>query len=260
MRYRLMTLIAALAVLAGQPAASAELATYEARYNLVLEELNIPGSVKSWKGGAAVRVARDCQKWTIRVEVAFTLLLVDGRVFKTHSVEKYFESLDGKRLEFDVVHKANGSVRDHKKGVVVLQAKGKPGRATYSNPRGKTMDLPAGTELPMAATATIVANLAKGKTAWRQFLFMSGDLVTMSYSVEEKGVPLKKQPKGDTRLTKFSGWRVSSTARFVESGLNFTFESLVHPNGLASQNLYQHEMVSFRDKLVEIRALPAPEC
>ncbi len=260
MRRRLTALIAVLAGFAGQPAAAAELATYEARYDLVLEELKIPGEVTSWNGAAAVRIARDCRKWSLRIEAAFTLALADGRVVKFLSVEKYRESLDGTRLEFELVLKTNGSITDHRKGVAVLEGMGKPGRATFGIPRGKTVDLPAGTEFPVSGTASLVAMLASGRTEWRQILFTWGELMTMSHSVDEKGVSLSKQPKGDTILTKFSGWRVSSTARLVESGQNIRLEILAHPNGLVSQHLYEQEILIFRDELVEIRALPAPVC
>ncbi len=263
MRCRLTALIAVLAGFAGfagQPAAAAELATYSARYNLVLEELNIPGETRSWNGAAAVRIARDCRKWSLRMESAFTLSLAGGSVFKFHLMEKYDESLDGTRLEFELLLKINGSVKDHRKGVVVLRGKGMPGRATFSIPRGKTLDIPAGTELPVSATASLVASLAKGRTEWRQTVFMWGELMTMSHSVDEIGVSLAKQPRGDTRLTKFTGWRVNSTARRLESGLTLRLEILMHPNGLASQRRYQQELVTYASELVEIRALPTPEC
>lgn len=260
MRLRLTALIAAFGAFAGQPAAAAELATYSARYNLVLEELNIPGEAKAWDGAAAIRIARDCQKWSLRIETAFTLSLGGGSVFKLYSVEKYRESLDGTRLEFELVLKINGTVSDHRKGVAVLEGKGKPGRATFRIPKGKTVDLPAGTELPVAGTASLVANLAKGGTEWWQILFMAGELLTLSHSVDEKGVSLAKQPKGDTRLTKFSGWRVNSTARRHETGETLRLQSLVHPNGLTSQYLTEQELVTYAHELVEIRALPAPEC
>jgi hypothetical protein len=256
----LTALIAVLAVFAGQPAAAAELATYSARYKLVLQELNIPGEARAWDGAAAIRIARDCRKWSVQLETAFTLSLGDGGVFRLHSVEKYRESLDGTRLEFELLLKINGSVSDRRKGVAVLAGRGKPGRATFSVPKGKTVDLPAGTELPMAGMASLVANLARGETQWRQSLFMWGELMTMSHSVDGKGVSLAKQPKGDTRLTKFSGWRVSSTAQRHETGGTLRRQSLVHPNGLTSQYLTEQELVTYAHELVEIRALPTPEC
>ena len=260
MQCRLTVLIAALAAFAGQPAAAAEMATYTARYNLVLEELRIPGEAKAWDGAAAIRVARDCQKWTMQAEAAFTLSLGNGSTFKFHSVEKYYESLDGTRLEFELLLRVNGSVSDHRKGVAVLKGKGKPGRVTFSIPRGKKMDIPAGTELPVAGTAAAVANLARGKTEWRQSLFMWGELITMSYTVDEKGVSLAKQPTGDTRLTKYSGWRVSAAGLRHESGKTFRQESLVHPNGLISQVLTNQESLTYSHQLVKITALPTPEC
>lgn len=260
MRYRLPVLIAVLAAFAGQPAAAAELASYSARYDLVLEELKIPGEVTSWNGAAAVRITRDCQKWSLRTEAAFTLVLADGRVVNFHFAERNRESLDGTRLEFELLLKINGSVSEHRKGVAVLEGKGKPGRVTFRIPKGKTVDLPAGTELPVAGMASLVANLAKGKTQWRQPLFMWGELMTMSHSVDEIGMSLAKQPKGDTRLTKFSGWRIDSTARRHESGETLRLQSLVHPNGLTSRYLMEQEIVTYAHELVEITALPTPEC
>lgn len=264
MRCHLTALIAMLAAFAGQSAglaaAAAELATYSARYDLVLEELKIPGEVASWDGAAAIRIARDCQKWSLRIETAFTLSLGGGSVFKFYSVEKYRESLDGTRLEFELVLKINGAVSDRRKGVAVLEGKGKPGRATFSIPKGKTVELPAGTELPVAARASLVASLASGKTEWRQILFKWGELMTMSHSVDKKGVSLAKQPRGDTRLTKFSGWRVNSTARRQETGAIFRLQSLVQPNGLASQYVTEQELVTYAHELVEITALRTPEC
>ncbi len=260
MRYSLTVLTVVFAAFAGQSAPAAELATYSARYNLVLEELKIPGEAKAWDGAAAIRISRDCQKWTLWIETAFTLSLGGGSVFKFHSVEKYFESLDGTRLEFELLLRINGAVSDRRKGVAVLAGKGKPGRVTFSLPKGKKLELPAGTELPVAATASIVDNLAKGKTQWRQSVFTWGELMTMSHSVDEKGVSLARQPKGDTRLTKFSGWRVNSTGQRHESGETFRIESLVHPNGLTSQYLTVQEAVTFAHELVEIKALPTPEC
>ncbi len=260
MRCRLPVLIAVLAAFAGQPAAASELATYTARYDLVLEELNVPGEVAAWDGAAAIRIARDCQKWSLRIEAAFTLSLGDGRVLKYHSVEKYRESLDGTRLEFELLLKINGSVLDHKKGVAILEGKGKPGRVTFSIPQGETLDLPAGTELPVAGSISLVASLAKGRMEWRQIVFMAGELLTLSHSVDEKRVSLAKQPRGDTRLTKFSGWLVYSTARQHKTGATLRLQSVVHPNGLASRYVTEQELVTYAHELVEITALPAPEC
>lgn len=97
-RYIATVAIALLAALAGAPALAVQTTPHQAHYVVTLGELKIPGEVRSSEGEMAVRISRDCQKWTVQQETYFKVWLKDGREIDIRNKYRIHEALDGKSV------------------------------------------------------------------------------------------------------------------------------------------------------------------
>jgi hypothetical protein len=172
----------------------------------------------------------------------------------------YYEALDGNRIEFDTRTELDGRVLQRKKGGAKLQGEGKPGVAKYRMPQGEILDLPAGTMFVVASWRASIDQLGTGKKQWKQLVFIEGELTDFLYSVRKRGIAAPAGAKGDANLISQPGWLIDVNMNGRQSGTDILATLLSHPNGAASLYIHNNDMFSSLDELVEIRALPTPQC
>lgn len=248
-----------LAIFRISPLSAAELAPHEAIFASELLEFRGLGELQAWEGSMRYSISRDCQKWTSITEIVYRFT-VNGVDSEIRAVSTTYEGLDGNRIEFDTRTEINGRTLNRKKGSAKLQGRGKPGVVTYAIPRGETLDLPAGTIFTVSSWLSSIDQYSAGKKQWKQLVFNDGELADFSYSVRKRNVAAPISPNGDTSLVSQAGWLIDGEVYARQSDMNVQLTTLSHTNGATSLLIQHNDTFSTRDELVEIRALPAPQC
>lgn len=252
-------LAALLAILPLSPLSAAELVPHEATYSSTLEKYHGPGELQAWEGSMRYSVSRDCQKWKL-VKEFVTRFTINGTDSEIRAISTIYEALDGNRIEFNARAELNGQTVLYKKGSAKLQGKGMPGVATYREPAGETLELPAGTIFIVASWLASIDQTDSGKKKWKQLVFNDGELTDLSYTVRKRGVAASASPSGDANLISQTGWLVDGKFHGRQSGVNVQSTALEHANGVTSLIVQNNDIFATRYELVDIRALPAPQC
>ena len=248
---------------AANTAGAAQTVPHEAYYSVTLDRLKIPGKVLRSSGEMAMSVSRDCEKWTLRHETNFSMELEGSR--EAYFVNRYrlYESLDGTRLDFRVVHKQNGHTVLNVKGSATLPADGSNGTAHFDLPERRSLPLPPKTGFPMAQAHLTIDRLAAGDTFSRYVLFEGSGVYHVTDVSAGKDLTVKAAPAGDLSLLDGKSWRVKSTlypygAIDTEpAGITIT-QTLA--NGVSPAFLADYGNLVLRGELKSIRRLAEPEC
>jgi len=255
--------LALAAVPAGNTAGAAQTVPHEAFYTVTLERLNIPGKVVRSSGEMAMSVSRDCEKWTLRHETNFSLEL-EGQP-ESYFVNRYrlYESLDGRRLDFTVVHKQDGHTVLNLKGSATLPADGSVGTARFNLPEARVLPLPPKTGFPMAQAHLTIDRLGAGEAFSRYVLFEGSGVYHVTDISAGRDMPVGTTPEGDLSLLGGKSWRVESTLYpygAIDTGpAGFTITQ-TQENGVSPAFLVDYGDLVARGELKSIRRLAEPEC
>jgi hypothetical protein len=249
------------AALTGAPTLAAQTVPHEAHYVVTLGELKIPGEVRSSDGDMAVRVTRDCQKWTVQQETYFKVWLKDGGEIDIRNRYRIHEALDGSRLEFYALTTVNGRVAINTKGIATMSDDG--GTVSFSKPEERKIALPAGTGFPIAVANMSLEMLISGKTISRYLMFDGTGVYHVTDVVAGKPTPLRVTPEGDIELLDSRVWLVESALYpygSVDSEPAGTVVTQTQENGIATRFEVDYGMVTARGVLSSIRRLDDFDC
>ncbi len=257
------SIVLAFLVLAGAGTqATAEIVPHEARYRIDLDQLRVQGFAVEAEGAMAIRAARDCEKWEIVKELIFVVSLSDGQALQLHTLERYYEGLDGERLEFTGWFKVNGSLRLNVKGRATLTP-GRGGAVRFVRPENEEMALPAGTRFPMMALEQTLDALRAGRSLPEGTVYSGMGLTVTTRAAPAEARPFKHEPKGDVALLRGRSWRVQGTM-FPDPdrrGDPLATESTeILANGVISRFSSDFDAMTVSGELVEIKKLPLPGC
>jgi hypothetical protein len=151
-----------LACLSGGSAAGAPLAAHHALYKLSLDTSR-EQDVLAANGTMSFDVTDGCASWTTSQHLVIDLTNKDGQ--DIHMVSDYatLESKDGTHLDFHSKQVTGQAVTQQLDGTAVLDHEGGRGTADFTSPQNTHVLLPAGTLLPMAHTAALLAAAQAGK-------------------------------------------------------------------------------------------------
>ena len=260
-RYIATVALALSVALAGAPALAARTVPHEAYYAVTLGELKIPGEVSASDGKMALKVTRDCQKWTVQQETYFKVWLKDGREIDIRNRYRIHEALDGGRLEFYALTTVNGEVAINTKGVATMSEGG--GTVSFSKPEENEIALPAGTGFPISVANMSLEGLISGKTISRYLLFDGTGVYHVTDVVAGKPTPLRVTPEGDSELLKSRAWLVESALYpygSVDSEPAGTVVTQTLENGIATRFEVDYGVVTARGVLSSIRRLDDFDC
>ncbi len=260
-RYIATIAIILLSALTGAPALAVQTVPHEAYYTVRLGELKIPGEVQNSEGKMAVRISRDCQKWTVQQETYFKVWLKDGRVIDIRNKYRIHEALDGSRLEFYALTTVNGEVAINTRGIATMSKDG--GTVLFSKPEENEIALPAGTGFPIAVANLSLEALISGKTISRYLMFDGTGVYHVTDVVAGETTPLRVTPEGDTDLLKSRAWLVKSALYpygSVDSEPAGAVTTQTLENGIATRFEVDYGMVSAHGVLSSIRRLDDLDC
>lgn len=253
----------ALPLAAAGGTAGAGTVSHEARYTVTLDRLKIAGTVLRASGEMAMRVSRDCEKWTLRHETNFNMVLEGNREIYFENRYRLFESLDGRRLDFRVIHKQNGAVVLNIKGTARLPADGSPGAAHFELPEAKTLPLPPETGFPMAQSNRTIDRLNAGKEFSRYVLFEGSGVYQVTDVAAGSPLVSRIKPEGDVDLLSGRSWRVESTLYpygAIDSQPAGTTVTQTLANGISTSFLADYGILVARGDLRSIRRIAEPDC
>lgn len=258
-----LLLLASVATQATGTARAAQTVPHEAFYNITLEQLKMPGTVLRSSGEMAMSVSRDCEKWTLRHETNFRLELEGNQEINFVNRYRLFESLDGKRLDFRVIHMQNGHTVLNIKGQATLPAGQSAGEAHFSLPAEKTLPLPPETGFPMTQAHMTIDRLGAGETLSRYVLFEGSGIYQVTDISAGKDMELHARPEGDTDLLDGRSWRVESTLfpyGAIDSGPAGSTITQTQENGVSPAFLVDYGNLIARGELKSIHRLADPSC
>ena len=253
---RMLTILAiAVAAFQAGPLSAAELVPHEAEYKVTLMRYLGPGNMDFLGGSFVTRQSRDCRKWKVENELAYSVSW-DGHPIDFQLNEKNYEALDGSRMEFQAWGDAEDRSKKRVKGFASFRQPGKPGIVKFTEPEALSYELPTGTLFPIARNTAIVENITAGKKQWTLSAFIYGEFGEISVTVLKSGVAAAVTPTGDTDLISGTGWVVKSAS--VDSGEET--ERTIHSNGVFSTGVTRGPLFIMRFDLVRIKRLPVPQC
>lgn len=255
--------LAPVAAPAGNTAGAAQTVPHEAYYNVTLEQLKIPGQVLRSNGEMAMSVSRDCEKWTLRHETNFSVELEGNQT--TYFVNRYrlYESLDGRRLDFRVVHKQNGETVLNIKGSATLPVDGSNGTVHFDSPEKRILPLPPKTGFPMAQAHLTIDRLGSGEAFSRYVLFEGSGVYQVTDVAAGKDMAVRAMPEGDLSLLDGRSWRVESTLYpygAIDAEPAGKTVTQTQENGVSQAFLVDYGILVARGELKSIRRLADPEC
>jgi hypothetical protein len=142
-------------------APGADLAAHRAMYELKLESSR-GSNVIAASGNMPYQVQDACDGWAVRQRLQMTITNSDGQEIRMVSDYATWESKDGRRLRFRTRQTTDEAVTSDIEGEAKLDGSA-GGTVHYTAPKMAVKTLPAGTLLPMAHTAAILAAAAEGK-------------------------------------------------------------------------------------------------
>lgn len=258
-----LLLLAPLTAAGGGTACAAQTVSHEAYYAVTLDHLKMAGTALRSRGEMAMRISRDCEKWTLRHETNFSMTLEGNREIYFENRYRLFESLDGKRLDFRVIHKQNGAVVLNIKGTARLPGDGSPGAAHFELPEARTLPLPPETGFPMAQADLTINRLRTGKAFSRYVLFEGSGVYQVTDVAAGDDMVSHIKPEGDLDLLGGPSWRVESTLYpygAIDAEPAGTTITQTQANGVSTVFLADYGIMVARGELRSIRRLAEPDC
>lgn len=244
------------------PTTAAEIVPHEAQYRITLESLRIKGTALRAEGAMAIRATRDCEKWKILKELLYVVEVSDGTVIRIHTMDRVYEGLDGRRMEFAGWFKVNGGARLDVKGHATLAPGGRGGTVVFRQPENLEEQLPPGTLFPMSALQEALDALNSGRPVHTSEVY-SGLGLSITTDVSPSNSSLKDAPRGNPHLLDGRAWLVQSTL-YQDVGAKgrplVTETTEIHSNGVVSRFWSDFEMLTISGELVSVEEFAVPDC
>ncbi len=140
-----------------------QLVSYRANYDLTLVRADPGGSVVAGDGALRIVFENVCQGYTLTQQLHTRTAGEDGNVVDSDFTSTSFESIDGRRLQFNIHDRVNGILVESYNGVAHIPELGGTGRATFNEPKRTPLGLPAGTVFPTMQLRRLLWAAAAGK-------------------------------------------------------------------------------------------------
>lgn len=257
-------LFPALLVFLGAPATGLALQPHQARYQLDVAEIRMPGVEGAETGLYAIQVERLCDGWTLLTQLEVPFVLEDGRPLKFTASSSSTESFDGRRLSFSGTQTVNGEVIQERTGQAVLNGD-QGGDAFFEGAEPRVVPLPTETRFPISAFQDTIAQIASGKKVVEYTLFDGSHESAMGGTdiVIGEARPLQKPLDGDLDLIQGPGYRVTSsyyelTAKDAEPLSSATVD--IYVNGVMTALSFDLGIALVDGVLMSLSPLPEPSC
>ena len=147
----------------GAFAAGVDLLSHRAAYRLSLHNVATQGGISAVRGALVMEWRASCEGWISNQRLGFVADTNEGGDFVYDVRFSSWESLDHKKLRFNVRSFDGGTPFEEFRGQAMLEAPGKAGIANYIKPQEDSVELPAGTIFPTLHMNRLVEAAQKGQ-------------------------------------------------------------------------------------------------
>lgn len=156
--------LACLAVfaLAMDVANAAQSMPHRALYDVALKSAP-DGGVSGVSGKISIEWQHSCSGWTFEYRSFINVSQPETGTVRLSTAATTWESRDGRQYRFNVLNRANGRELEKVEGSAGVAADGSGGKAVFTAPARREIDLPPGTLFPVAHGQAILAAAASRK-------------------------------------------------------------------------------------------------
>ena len=265
-RVILYLFVALICSLVSHPSVQAtNLPSYRAVYTLALDKATPQSGLVGAPGSMTIEWQDVCDGWSATQHVTVNLDEVSGNIIETDSRFASWESKDGLIFRFDVRNFRDGSLYEQFNGRATLSSQGGPGRAVYSTPKGKTLDLPKAVVFPSEHLHLLVDAARKEEKILSRIVFDGASEEGMFEINAVIGglTPVETpNPKLVFSLnTKYWPMRLAFFSMKASVDLP-DYETTVHllENGIARELLLDYGNFRIRGTLDKVEFPPKPSC
>ncbi len=264
----LATPAAAVAAPPGEARAAVErFQPHRASYELLLVPGRGDGSVASAGGRLDFEWSDVCDGWAVNQRTRVVLGEAEGGELDFGWTLSTWEAKDGLAFRFVIQRYQSGEVYETLRGDAELDGAGGAGVARFEEPIAREVALPEGTLFPTDHTFEMLERAMDGRLPLYRTVFDASSeadgLAEISAALAGR-IPPQRPSALDSALTaELPSWRLLMAyfAPFGDAELPETEVSLrVFPNGIADDFLFDYGDFALRARLIELEALPPPEC
>ena len=157
-----------------QQAAPVTVAPHRAIYTMSMASAKSGSNITDVSGRLEFEWRDVCDGWAIQQHMKLHIASGEGEDQDIVSNELTWESKDGKKYNFNIHHETNGQETEAYHGKASQKPDGSVVVA-YSQPKGKTLQLPAGTMFPTAHTEYVLSSAADGQKFFTRRVFDGSD-------------------------------------------------------------------------------------
>lgn len=267
---------AAALVVAAVPAAAADQVPYEATYELRLTRASATYGPRAAIGWYQYRVAETCDGWETKSHILVDLTFRDDQTYTNERFFTSWEAKAGNTYKFAVQTVKNGNTVEAFKGTAAVGPKG--GQAVYE-PLGDlaerkeakkvTLQLPAGTLLPLAHARAVLRHAQAGDPLFRSVV-LNGSYSTgprvLSVAIgprHSEFAPGPATPEFDPQLLANANWQVNTAAYNLGEARdvpNSETALQIHETGIAQNFEQTYFDYALSAKLSRLQRLEKPAC
>jgi len=249
------------------PLSAAKIVPHRALYSLSFGGATSRGDVIDARGTMFFEWLKTCDGWTMEQKIRMKLFDAQGRGIEQISDYSSWESLDGKKFRFKVRNTSEGQVLTELLGRASLGAKGGKGKASYSKPEKKRIDLPSGALFPTTHTRILIERALAGETLLSRVVFDGNDergAFEINAVIGPALSPRIKEPQEtNPLLADHTAWLMRlafypETSRVPAPEFEVGLEIL--DNGITSKLVYDYGDYTIEAMLDQVEAVAAPAC
>ncbi len=203
-----------------------------------------------------------CDGWIVEQTYDTQILYASGPDVRWRTSYSTWESRDGRELTFALDSSSGELIQSELRGEASLDSD-KGGTARLRRPSAETIALPPGTLFPTYFAAELIAAIRDGASMFTGTLYAGTEETGPEYVAAIIGRPVDAPPSLDDPLLEGPSHRivtayyppaVAAELPSVEVTMRF------YENGVSDDVVLAYSDFGIRARLVEIEALPVPDC
>jgi len=246
-------------------------ASHRAFYEISIGHIDQRSSIRDARGRMVTEWRRACEGWTTSQRLALSMAPSEGEPIDSEVTLTSFENADGREYVFDSETRIGGETVELVRGRAAREAPGKVGTATYEEPAGLSLDLPADTVFPVEHTLVLLDAAERGdRRAFNHYF--DGSQPEISPLASNAMILGKPRDSADGQFAQFGDltarrwWPVrlamfnGRASRGGEEQPEFEMTQKLQDNGIVRSFEFDYGDFSLIASMVELEELDTPSC
>jgi hypothetical protein len=237
---------------------------YVARYDLALGDNPGTGGITALKGSYQIHAELRCDGWLINEAMEFQMQGAQGPLPPTAARSRSWESIDGRGYRYELTVTRGNQVVEQVDLKALMGGAGQPGRAEFTLPQQRSVDLPAGTMFPNDFKLYLIEQAMIGQNAAGRTVFPGwGSGKPFAYSAR-MGRP-ENTPSGQTNGLDAMGnaiyWPMQMAVNDPSTGQELMKQAMtLRADGIAGSYVFDYTTFTMAARLMQVQPLQMPTC